>query len=239
MQNIVGKKEDAISFQIVSIDGNIGSGKSTFLEDFKQMYKEVPNIKFLQEPVDEWSAIRDSMGNTMLQKFYADQDKYAFSFQMMAYISRLALMQQQIKDILDNHHLVPDEIRQNKYYIFTERSLCTDREIFAKMLYDQGKIEDVNYQIYLKWFNHFAYLPDAYVYIETHPDICLERISKRARDGEDTISIDYLTTCHVYHDKMFENIREKGKKDILVLNGDKDNNQKCMIAQMKSFLQIS
>ena len=41
-------------------------------------------------------------------------------------------------------------IKLNPDAIFiTERSLFTDKYIFAKMLYDQGKIEDVNYQIYL------------------------------------------------------------------------------------------
>ena len=45
---------------------------------------------FLQEPIDDWESIKDKDGTTMLEKFYGNQDRYAFSFQMMAYISRLA-----------------------------------------------------------------------------------------------------------------------------------------------------
>ena len=66
---------------IVSIEGNIGSGKSTLLETLKTIFKENGNIVFLREPVDEWEKIKDKDGNTMLQKFYANQQEYSFAFQ--------------------------------------------------------------------------------------------------------------------------------------------------------------
>ena len=48
------------------------------------------------------------------------------------------------------------DIRNNpNAIIICERSVFTDKEVFAKMLYDDGKIEEVNYQIYLKWFDEF------------------------------------------------------------------------------------
>ena len=79
-------------FKIVSIEGNIGSGKTTLLKKLKEKYVNNPNIIFLKEPVDEWEQIKDKDGQTMLQKFYADQQKYSFAFQMMAYISRLKIL---------------------------------------------------------------------------------------------------------------------------------------------------
>ena len=114
-----------MSAKVISIEGNIGSGKSTLLSHLKQSLsaENVPQIIFLQEPVDEWENIKDEQGNTMIQKFYGDQTKYSFSFQMMAYISRLALLK---KSIEEN----PSAI------IITERSLFTDKFVFAKMLYD-------------------------------------------------------------------------------------------------------
>jgi deoxyadenosine/deoxycytidine kinase len=127
---------------IVSIEGNIGSGKSTILKLLKEYFNENKNIIFLQEPVDEWEKIKDKNNITILAKFYENQEKYSFAFQMMAYISRLSLLK---KTIEKN----PDAI------IITERCLNTDRYVFAKMLYDNGKLEDVEYQIYLNWFEHF------------------------------------------------------------------------------------
>jgi deoxyadenosine/deoxycytidine kinase len=136
------------NYTIVSIEGNIGSGKSTLLNALKQQYQTNQTIVFLKEPVDEWDKIKDKDGNTMLKKFYADQDKYAFPFQMMAYISRLKILRDIIKTVTADP--------QNHYVIITERSLFTDKLVFAKMLFESGKIEDVNYQIYLTKFILFV-----------------------------------------------------------------------------------
>jgi len=113
----------------VSIEGNIGSGKSTLLANLKDFYKNNKKVVFLKEPVDEWEKITDSQGNTMLQKFYGDQSKYAFSFQMMAYISRLAEFKKAINE------------NTEATIFITERSLDTDKYVFAQMLFDDNKIE--------------------------------------------------------------------------------------------------
>ena len=89
--------------KIISIEGNIGSGKSTILKYLKEYYKNNNNIIFLQEPVDQWDEIRDKNNKTILEKFYEDQTKYSFAFQMMAYISRLSLL----KDTIEKN---PDSI---------------------------------------------------------------------------------------------------------------------------------
>jgi deoxyadenosine/deoxycytidine kinase len=200
--------------QIISIEGNIGSGKSTLLANLKKHFNDNHRVIFLREPVDEWSKIKDEHGVTILEKFYADQDKYSFSFQMMAYISRLKLLKESIKDIeedikhvfwdhIDDRHNLP---RKLKYVIITERSLFTDKMVFAKMLYDSGKIELINYQIYLNWFNTFAdeFKVDKIIYVNANPDICYERVGKRHRDGEDNIPLEYLKNCHEYHNNMLD-----------------------------------
>jgi len=137
---------------IVLFIGNIGSGKTTLLShvrDILQSKNLNQKIIFLKEPVDVWETIKDDDGKTMLEKFYADQEKYSFAFQMMvsslsfnsfthtlthfitqAYISRLQLLRDSIK-------ANPGAI------IITERSLYTDKMVFAKMLFEQGKIESV------------------------------------------------------------------------------------------------
>ena len=193
---------------IFSIEGNIGSGKSTLV---KELQKSVPNILdkkvvYVQEPVNEWSKIKDKKGETILEKFYADQHKYAFSFQMMAYISRLALLRNIVREN-------PDAI------IITERSVFTDREVFAKMLYDEGKIEDVDYQIYLKWFDEFIEeIPiTGLIYVTTTPEKSKQRVDLRARMGE-SIPLSYLQRCHNYHESWIKNI----KKQVCLFNGNVD-----------------
>lgn len=207
---------------IVSIEGNIGSGKSTLLETLKTIFKENGNIVFLREPVNEWEKIKDKDGNTMLQKFYANQQEYSFAFQMMAYISRLAILRESVRDIMGKIHK-QSSCENNKYIIITERSLYTDKYVFAKMLYDQGKIEDVKYQIYLNWFDEFAkdFPVNDVIYVNTDPEKCYERIHKRARIGEEVIPVAYLKSCHDYHNSFLDETTGI-KTTQLVLNGNVD-----------------
>ena len=130
---------------ILSVEGNIGVGKSTMLNQIKKFLGETINgrkIIFLQEPVDQWQGIKGRDGEDILTKFYKDQEKYAFPFQMMAYISRQALLM----DAVENN---PGCI------IISERCIHTDKNVFARMLHDDDKIEDVNYTIYNMWFDTF------------------------------------------------------------------------------------
>lgn len=205
------------TIQIITIEGNIGSGKSTLLENLSQIYQCDTRIVFLKEPVTEWEKIKDSEGRTMLEKFYADQKKYSFSFQMMAYITRLAEFKMSIK-------ANPDAT-----IFFTERSLYTDKHVFAKMLYDMGNIEDVDYQIYTRWFDTFAsdYTMNHVVYVRTSPEICFERIQMRSRTGEEMIPLGYLKRCHGYHEKMIQ--IEFQDVDTLTIDGNtniKENPEK-------------
>ena len=81
---------------IYSIEGNIGSGKSTLVKMMKEQTKS-DNVIFVQEPVDIWNTIKDDNNETILEKYYKDQEKYAFSFQIMAYISRISILRKTIK----------------------------------------------------------------------------------------------------------------------------------------------
>lgn len=212
---------------IVSIEGNIGSGKTTLLSNLQNAFPG-KNILFVKEPVNVWEEIKDTQGKTMLEKFYADQQKYAFSFQIMAFISRISLLKQSIREN-------PDSV------IITERSLHTDKMVFAQMLFDSGLIEDVNFQIYLKWFDEFSReCPlNRVIYVKTDPDVCIQRIAKRSRAGESVIPIDYLRECHAYHEKMMEALSAIPQ---LILDGNVDiyangDELQSWIQQISSFLQ--
>jgi deoxyadenosine/deoxycytidine kinase len=193
---------------IVSFDGNIGSGKSLTCYEYEQYLKKrmtsssidngeitLPTITsfeeevcFLDEPVELWNQVCDKDGVNILTNLYKNIRAHAFKFQMMAYISRLSLLRKAVKN---------PKIK----LIITERSVETDRNVFAKMLYDVGDISHDEFQIYTLWFEEF--LTDVplsgIVYINASPDVCLTRIGKRAREGE-TIQPDYIQRCHQYHE---------------------------------------
>lgn len=185
------------SIYILSIEGNIGSGKSTMLKHLKinLVTDDEFKIVFVDEPVSSWENIKDSDGKNMIKKFYENQMKYAFAFQMMTFTTRLIYLKKAINDAIKNND-------NKKIIIITERSLHTDCYVFAELLKKQGNIEDVCFQIYIQMFNEFSsnYLVDTIIYVDTTPEICYERIKKRSRLGEEIISLDYLTQCHEEHE---------------------------------------
>ncbi len=202
--------------KIISVDGNIGSGKSTFIQDLKTYFKDREDICFLDEPVDKWKQIIDNDDKNILENYYLDQKKWGFSFQMMAYISRLS----QLKEALN---------REKYKIIFTERSVESDRNIFAKMLYDEGIIEEIDYKIYNLWFDEFK--KDLgefkYIYLKTKPTTALARVIKRQRK-EEKIELDYLEKCHNYHEKWLNNLCDN---KILILDGNIERERDSIIME--------
>jgi len=198
---------------IVSVDGNIGSGKSTTGAEYENYVRtnyghnsslsdnsnifpnilSIDKICFLDEPVNQWSKIRDKDGVDILTNLYKDTKAHAFKFQMMAYISRLALLRRAVND---------PKIK----LIITERSVETDRNVFAKMLYDVGDISEDEFQIYTLWFDEFIndVKLSGIVYVNASPDVCIDRIKQRARPGE-TIHAEYIQRCHAYHENWINN----------------------------------
>lgn len=83
---------------IFTIEGNIGSGKTTIL-------KEIDNLKFnkrhivIYEQIKEWSEMKDENDKDILSLFYLDKTKYSYIFQSYVLFSRI-------------HHLL-ETIRQN------------------------------------------------------------------------------------------------------------------------------
>lgn len=183
---------------ILCVEGNIGSGKSTFMAKLKEALQGREDVCFLDEPVDTWSKFKDDEGG-ILEHYYKDQHAWGFSFQMLAYISRLSILRKALAN-------------PQYRYIITERSLLTDKQVFCKMLFEQGIIHPIQYQIYQAWFDEFR-TEDEYqfIYLQTSPEVAHQRVNKRNRKGE-TIPLEYLKECHRYHEEWLINA--------LVLNAD-------------------
>ena len=202
---------------VISIEGNIGSGKSTLLNKLRDKYKDDPTIGFVDEPIQLWNTIKDANGVTILENYYTNQNKYAFSFQMMAYISRLSILRK--------------ELKRNYKVIIMERSIYTDAAVFAKMLYDDRKIEEIEYSIYTKWFNEFIddLPPIHFIYVRAEPSISLTRVIHRSRQGEETIPLKYLENCHKYHEEWLDQNQMNKSNTLLVLNANTDINNNGLI----------
>lgn len=182
--------------RILSVEGNIGAGKTTILEQLQKRLADDKSIIFLREPVDIWESIKDADGESILEKFYNDPAKYAFPFQVMAYSTRVNSLRKIIRENPDCRMVI------------CERSLDADRNIFAKMLFADGLIDDVCYQTYNRFYDMYQQGADlttefalsGVIYIDAEAEVCADRIIKRARNGEGGIELAYLQKCKIYHD---------------------------------------
>ena len=194
--------------QIVYIEGNIGSGKTTFINLLGKHLNNKFRYTILREPVDQWISIVNSRGENLLELFYRDQDKWSFAFQMNSFISR-------VKDITNI-------VNSNQYdIVFVERSVYVDRYCFALNCYESGKMTEIEYKIYCQWHDwlseHFHVKPFGYIYLKTDPEISLSRITRRLRRGEESIPLEYLQSLHNKHNDLLE---AEENNNVRVLNLD-------------------
>lgn len=191
---------------IVSIEGNIGSGKSTLISKLRSKLTHIgmTPVIYIDEPVKVWNTIMDKHGDNIIKKYYEDQKKYAFQFQMMAYITRIT----ELRKAMDKYN--------GECIIITERSIETDKEVFAKMLYESNVLDTISYTIYLKWFDELSrgLKVNQLVYLKTEPETSLKRVIQRNRPGEN-IPLDYLKDCHKMHEQWLQK-----SSDVLILNGE-------------------
>lgn len=188
---------------IVSIEGNIGSGKSTIINFLKSIQGD--KILFVDEPVNEWKNIFVD-GKNALDHFYSDISKNSFWFQILAYITRLKLL----LETIENN---PGKI------IICERSIYTDKHVFAQMLYEKGFFSEIEWKTYLYWFDTFKNKTklDYVLYVNTNPEECMNRINKRNREEEiGKIDIDYLKLCH---EKHVDWLKENKNIKVIEING--------------------
>ena len=116
--------------------------------------------------------------------YYQDPKRWGFTFQIYAFMSRINKWTEYSK-------MTGEGIR------ISERSLLSDRYIFASIMKDSDILDEAEHLIYLQFYDQLVKMNGivdlfGVIYIQSPPDICAERIKKRSREGEGTIPLDYL-----------------------------------------------
>ena len=160
-----------LSNKIITLDGNIGVGKSTLLE---RVRAQCPEVLVVQEPVTMWTTLQNEQGASLLELFYGDKRRWSYTFQNAAILSRIKCLKEALA------------VAKPGQLILTERSVLTDRYVFAAMLREQGCLDALEGSLYDMWFEAFAndFPVSAIVYLTTGPAVAAERIKRRARGGE-------------------------------------------------------
>jgi deoxyadenosine/deoxycytidine kinase len=187
---------------IISIDGNIGAGKTTFLNELKATH---PEWHFIDEPVDSWLKFKNEQGESLLEVFYKDRKRWSYTFQNCAFLTRVRAITKAIDDWKEECILNPEKAKHNIF--ITERCVETDYNVFAKMLHDDGSLDKMEWDMYRQWYRFLTRgsAVSAVIYITCSPEKCKQRIGIRQRDGEDSIPLGYLSELHKYHEEWINN----------------------------------
>ncbi|WP_337040694.1 deoxynucleoside kinase [Emticicia sp. 17c] len=178
----------------IAITGNIGAGKTTLATKLAEHY----GWEVLYEAVD---------GNPYLPPFYEDMEKWAFHLQIFFLNSRF-------EQVLKIKKLSEDKT------IIQDRSIYEDAYIFARNLYETGKLNEVDYQTYRSMFNTITQAishPDLMIYLRADLPKLQRQINKRNRDFERNIDPEYLLNLNALYED-FVNLYTHGKLLIIDVN---------------------
>jgi deoxyadenosine/deoxycytidine kinase len=105
----------------------------------------------------------------------------------------------------------------------TERSVLSDYNIFAKMLKDDGKLNEIEWKIYLNWMelllSKFEVKPKLLIYLQLDPIIAYNRIKHRHREEESSIPLEYIQKVHEYHERW---ILSQTEIPVLIIDASKN-----------------
>ena len=152
----------------IAVAGNIGSGKTSLTKLLSKHYK----LEAHYEDVSE---------NPYLNDFYDHMERWSFNLQIYFLNSRF-------RQLLS--------FKNNKKNFIQDRTIYEDAYIFAPNLNSMGLMNKTDFNNYKNLFELIESLikgPDLLIYLRSGIPNLVNKIHKRGRDYENSISIDYLS----------------------------------------------
>lgn len=163
--------------RVIAVAGNIGAGKSSFVEWLRQQFGTLPFF----EPHDD---------NPYLEDFYADMRRWAFHSQTWFLIRRFQI-----------HRTI--EASDHPGALVQDRTIYEDAEIFAAHLHRIGHIDDRDWASYFELYTALRATlrpPDLLVYLRCPVPTLVKRIRGRGRSYEQGVPRRYLRAL----DELYE-----------------------------------
>lgn len=177
---------------IITVDGNIGCGKTTILNYLHKYHKMPIDL----EPVENW--------NTYLSKLY-DNKMDVFKFQVRIWLDRCWIQE-----------------KSDKTIILMERSPYYIKNTFIELAHSTGMLTNDEYEILLDLHNKTDSLwtsNNIYIYLRSNPENCFKRIKKRNRPSEKNITKEYVQMLHDHHEDTHKKAL-LNKMNIIVIDVD-------------------
>eukprot|EP00397_Hematodinium_sp_SG-2012_P001825 GEMP01001830.1.p2 GENE.GEMP01001830.1~~GEMP01001830.1.p2 ORF type:complete len:259 (-),score=54.77 GEMP01001830.1:1377-2153(-) len=200
---------------IVSVEAAIASGKSTLLNLVGDRMGN--DVYVVQEPVMEWQKIEGAEEHNLLDLFYKDMDRWAFSFQAYVLFTIIRSVQNAV-DVLEKEGRLDDTV------ILVERSYDTSKETFARMLHESGHIGEHEWSMYKGWYDWMVEKAPPFsgsIYMRAELETVMERLDKRNRGEESGITPEYQARLIQRHEDWVDEQLEKGAS-VLILDAEAD-----------------
>jgi len=187
---------------IVSIEGNIGAGKSTMLKFFEKY----ADVELIPEPVAQWC---DVNGHNLLGKLYEDPKRWSFQFQSYVQLTRLQLLNKPT----------------NCTVKIIERSIQNNRYCFLENARKEGSLSGAELEVLFSWYdwlNSNIGLPlDLIVYLRTSPEVAYKRLQARGRKEEAGVPMKFIESLHQsYEDWLIHKTQGPLPAPVLILDAD-------------------
>ena len=183
---------------IFSIEGNIGSGKTTIIHHLQRLYKDV---LLVEEPVKDWQNIE---GENLLKKKNEDLKRWGYSFEAYVLITKM----NELVKAADS----------DKKIILIERCMVTDKAFFDINVENglSNPMEEAMFNNLYEFLSTNVYPRlRGIIYLDTPVEECIQRIKKRGRKEEEAITPQYLSQL----DQHFRKVVEKSSIPTLYING--------------------
>lgn len=192
----------------VLVEGNIGCGKSTFMDYFAAKYSQ--SMCLIPEPVAKWQNVG---GFNLLDFLYKEPNKWAMPFQTYVTVT-----------MLDSHTRAT-----SKPVKMMERSLFSARNCFINYMKQNGNLHEGMHSVLSEWFDFIDksidIRADLIVYLRSTPDIVYKRMVSRGRAEENYVPLSYLEDLHTLHEKwLIEKTITPNNVPILILDANLSKN---------------
>ena len=204
---------------IFSIEGNIGSGKTTIIHHLQEIYGD--QVVLVEEPVKDWQNLK---GENLLKKKNDDLNRWGYSFEAYVLITKM--------------NELTKVAFSDKKIILIERCMLTDK-VFFDLNVENGfsnPMEEAMFKNLYEFLSNNVYPKlSGIIYLDTPVEECINRMIKRGRKAEKSLTKEYLTQL----DDNFKKVIKESGIPYLKLNGvyDLKNDLSKVQQELMSFIQ--
>lgn len=206
---------------IIFVEGNIGSGKTFFINSLKnELIKHdniinINNINIITEPLNKYRTLKLPEGNFVnpLELFYkGEMTPVSFQFFIMSTLFS------HIIENLDNTKInIIERSILTSIYCFN-RLFHFNNSVMSAVEFESLKSLEIPFWIIINGYEK------KFIFLECDIDTCLDRIKKRNRPEEGNIKRDYLVNLSSQHDFFYNYIKNEKKLDAFKINNNSDYN---------------